>query len=109
MLEPDLFSGWGIRTASTRERRFNPISYHNGTIWPHDNSLIGAGLARYGLMNDVAPILDGLIEVAIAAPPAQAIEDCAPGAPSVGSAAQVWRHELRSARRSVIPIWLEGA
>jgi glycogen debranching enzyme len=62
MLEPDLFSGWGIRTASTRERRFNPISYHNGTIWPHDNSLIGAGLARYGLMNDVAPILDGLIE-----------------------------------------------
>jgi glycogen debranching enzyme len=47
---------------AARERRFNPISYHNGTIWPHDNSLIGAGLARYGLMNDVAPILDGLIE-----------------------------------------------
>jgi glycogen debranching enzyme len=62
MLEPDLYSGWGIRTASTRERRYNPISYHNGTVWPHDNSLIGAGLARYGLTSQVAPILDGLIE-----------------------------------------------
>jgi glycogen debranching enzyme len=41
-------SGWGIRTVSTREKRYNPTSYHNGSIWPHDNSLIAMGLARYG-------------------------------------------------------------
>lgn len=62
MLEPDLYSGWGIRTASSRERRYNPISYHNGTVWPHDNSLIGAGFARYGLTEPVGAILDGFVE-----------------------------------------------
>jgi glycogen debranching enzyme len=64
LLAADFFSGWGIRTVSARERRYNPISYHNGTVWPHDNSLIGAGLARYGLTAEVVPILDGLIEAA---------------------------------------------
>jgi glycogen debranching enzyme len=44
----DLFTGWGVRTVSSREKRFNPTSYHNGSIWPHDNALIGLGLARYG-------------------------------------------------------------
>jgi glycogen debranching enzyme len=62
MLAPDLYSGWGIRTASARERRYNPVSYHNGTVWPHDNSLIAAGLARYGLTAQGAAILEGLVE-----------------------------------------------
>jgi glycogen debranching enzyme len=44
----DFFTGWGLRTVSSREKRFNPTSYHNGSIWPHDNALIGMGLARYG-------------------------------------------------------------
>src|ERR1043166_6727290 len=54
------FSGWGIRTLNAREARFNPMSYHNGSIWPHDNALIGAGLARYGYKTDTAKILGGL-------------------------------------------------
>ena len=45
---PDLFSGWGIRTVSSTEQRYNPMSYHNGSVWPHDNALIALGFARYG-------------------------------------------------------------
>ena len=45
---PALFSGWGIRTIGRREARYNPMSYHNGSVWPHDNALIALGLARYG-------------------------------------------------------------
>jgi glycogen debranching enzyme len=48
LLEPDLFSGWGVRTLATGERRYNPMSYHHGSIWPHDNALACEGLARYG-------------------------------------------------------------
>ncbi len=44
----DFLTGWGIRTVSSRERRYNPTSYHNGSIWPHDNALIALGFARYG-------------------------------------------------------------
>ncbi|MBV8031099.1 MAG: amylo-alpha-1,6-glucosidase [Betaproteobacteria bacterium] len=44
----DFFTGWGVRTLSSREKRFNPASYHNGSVWPHDNALIALGLARYG-------------------------------------------------------------
>jgi glycogen debranching enzyme len=42
------YSGWGVRTMATTEAGYNPVEYHNGTVWPHDNSLIAAGLARYG-------------------------------------------------------------
>jgi glycogen debranching enzyme len=48
MVGPEMFSGWGIRTVSSVERRYNPMSYHNGSIWPHDNGLIAAGFSRYG-------------------------------------------------------------
>ena len=48
LLQPNFFSGWGIRTVATGEARYNPMSYHNGSIWPHDNALIALGLARYG-------------------------------------------------------------
>ncbi|SEE41297.1 Glycogen debranching enzyme (alpha-1,6-glucosidase) [Rhizobiales bacterium GAS191] len=49
MISADFFSGWGIRTIAKGEPRYNPMSYHNGSIWPHDNSLIALGLSRYGL------------------------------------------------------------
>lgn len=62
LLESDLFSGWGVRTIGTREPRFNPLSYHNGTVWPHDNAVIAAGLGRYGLTEHVVPIFEGLVE-----------------------------------------------
>jgi glycogen debranching enzyme len=48
LLSQELYSGWGVRTLGTREGGYNPLGYHTGTIWPHDNSLIAAGLARYG-------------------------------------------------------------
>jgi glycogen debranching enzyme len=54
------FSGWGVRTLATTEARYNPISYHNGSVWPHDNALIGMGLAAYGHRDQAARILAGL-------------------------------------------------
>jgi len=48
LLEGDLFSGWGVRTLASSSRGYNPLGYHTGTVWPHENSLIAAGLARYG-------------------------------------------------------------
>jgi glycogen debranching enzyme len=54
--QPDLSSGHGVRTLSTRERRYNPMSYHNGTVWPHDNALIAEGLRRYGLFQAMTEI-----------------------------------------------------
>ncbi len=54
------FSGWGIRTIPVGESRYNPMSYHNGSIWPHDNALIAAGMARYGYHAEVARIFEGL-------------------------------------------------
>ncbi len=55
LLNPASFSGWGIRTVASGEARFNPISYHNGSIWPHDNAMIAAGFARYGLRAQASP------------------------------------------------------
>ncbi|MCG8350019.1 MAG: amylo-alpha-1,6-glucosidase [Chloroflexales bacterium] len=63
IMTPDSFSGWGIRTIPTSETRYNPMSYHNGSIWPHDTALIVAGLARYGLMEPVNQALVGLFEL----------------------------------------------
>src|SRR5205807_6249770 len=48
LLGDELYSGWGVRTLGAREAGFNPLGYHTGTVWPHENSLIAAGLARYG-------------------------------------------------------------
>jgi glycogen debranching enzyme len=59
-----MFSGWGVRTMSSDEMGYNPISYHNGTIWPHDNSLIAAGLARYGFRDEAARIGLAMIQAA---------------------------------------------
>ncbi len=64
LLEPDLFSGWGIRTVSRSEARYNPMSYHNGSVWPHDNALIAVGLARVGAKDAVNQIFHGLYDAA---------------------------------------------
>jgi glycogen debranching enzyme len=55
-----LFSGWGIRTLAATEERFNPMGYHNGAVWPHDNALVAYGAARYGLKDLTAAVLAGL-------------------------------------------------
>jgi glycogen debranching enzyme len=64
LIGPEFFSGWGIRTVSRREARYNPMSYHNGSIWPHDNSLIALGFARYGLKFAVDRVFKGLFDAA---------------------------------------------
>ena len=56
------FSGWGIRTVGAAESRYNPMSYHNGSIWPHDNALIGLGFSFYGLQDQASRLLVGLQE-----------------------------------------------
>jgi glycogen debranching enzyme len=62
LLDPSGFSGWGVRTLSAGEARYNPMSYHDGSIWPHDNALIAAGLARYGLTMAAMRVLEGLFD-----------------------------------------------
>lgn len=59
------FTGWGVRTVDSREARYNPMSYHNGSIWPHDNALIAAGLARYGFRREAAIIFEGLFAASV--------------------------------------------
>jgi glycogen debranching enzyme len=59
------FSGWGVRTIAAGEARYNPMSYHNGSVWPHDNALIALGLARYGHKAEALRIFEGLVEAAV--------------------------------------------
>jgi glycogen debranching enzyme len=59
------FSDWGIRTVATSEARYNPMSYHNGSVWPHDNSLIAAGFARYDLKESATTVLAGLLDASL--------------------------------------------
>jgi glycogen debranching enzyme len=62
LVSPDMFSGWGVRTLSSSESWFNPMSYHNGSVWPHDNAIIAAGLSRYGRTDLALTILNGLLD-----------------------------------------------
>jgi glycogen debranching enzyme len=62
LMRPQFFSGWGIRTLALGEARYNPMSYHNGSIWPHDNALITLGFARYGLKDPVQRVFQGLFD-----------------------------------------------
>jgi glycogen debranching enzyme len=64
LMSPDFFSGWGIRTVSRREARYNPMSYHNGSVWPHDNALIALGFARYGAKHAIARLFKGMFDAA---------------------------------------------
>ena len=60
-----MFSGWGMRTLGANERRYNPMSYHNGSVWPHDNAIAAIGLAQYGNRAGALQILEGLFDAAV--------------------------------------------
>ncbi|HEY4739414.1 MAG TPA: amylo-alpha-1,6-glucosidase [Candidatus Acidoferrales bacterium] len=62
LMARECFSGWGVRTVGASESRYNPMSYHNGSVWPHDNALIGLGFSLYGMQERACEILDGLYE-----------------------------------------------
>ena len=64
IMRPSFYSGWGIRTVAAGEARYNPMSYHNGSIWPHDNAIIASGLVRYGLSDGIEPIFNGMMQTA---------------------------------------------
>lgn len=65
LVDTKFFSGWGVRTVAKGEARFNPMVYHNGTVWPHDNAMIAAGLARYRFKEKAMQILTGLFDVSV--------------------------------------------
>ncbi|MFD6418933.1 glycogen debranching N-terminal domain-containing protein [Streptomyces sp. NPDC060194] len=64
LMEPDFFSGWGIRTLAAGQTPYHPLSYHRGSIWPHDNAVIALGLARHGLEDEVRRLAEGLVDAA---------------------------------------------
>ena len=64
LMGPDLWSGWGVRTMATTESAYNPLSYHDGTVWPHDNSLIAWGLARYERWPEMQRIAQRMMDAA---------------------------------------------
>lgn len=65
LVDEQMFSGWGVRTVAAGELRYNPMSYHNGSVWPHDNALIAQGLARYGLRDATLRVLQGMFDASI--------------------------------------------
>jgi glycogen debranching enzyme len=65
LLGPEMFSGWGVRTVGTSAARYNPMSYHNGSVWPHDTALVAWGFARYGLKEPVVRLMDGLFDASL--------------------------------------------
>jgi glycogen debranching enzyme len=65
LFDTTFYSGFGIRTIASTESRYNPMSYHNGSVWPHDNALIGLGLAEYGLKNRLLKLFSGMFDAAV--------------------------------------------
>ena len=64
-MRDESFTGWGVRTVASGEALYNPMSYHNGSIWPHDNAIVGSGLARYGFKDATLKILTGLFDASL--------------------------------------------
>jgi glycogen debranching enzyme len=64
LMSPELFSGWGVRTLATTMGAYNPMSYHNGSVWPHDNAICAAGLVRYGYVEQAQRIMDAIVDAA---------------------------------------------
>ncbi|HEX8810437.1 MAG TPA: amylo-alpha-1,6-glucosidase, partial [Terracidiphilus sp.] len=66
LMSRDFFTGWGIRTVGSEESRYNPLSYHNGSVWPHDNALIASGIARYGFRELAGQVLMSMLDASSA-------------------------------------------
>jgi glycogen debranching enzyme len=65
LMSPEMFTGWGIRTLASDMGAYNPVSYHNGSVWPHDSTLIATGLMRYGFVDEAARVAEGLFAAAV--------------------------------------------
>ncbi|MGM9471743.1 amylo-alpha-1,6-glucosidase [Pseudarthrobacter sp. YS3] len=64
LMSPEMFSGWGVRTLASDMGAYNPASYHNGSVWPHDNAIVAAGLLRYGFVAEAQRIAQGMMDAA---------------------------------------------
>jgi glycogen debranching enzyme len=64
LFEDDMYTGWGIRTLSSKEFRYNPLGYHNGSLWPHDNSIIATGMGKYDHKDELIRLFTGMYEAA---------------------------------------------
>lgn len=133
LFQPDMYSGWGIRTMSKWEKAYNPMSYHNGSVWPHDNAIIAAGLRRYDMTSYLDELVTGLFEASLHFPyyrlpelfcgfvrrpiggPVRYPIACDPQAWAVGSVFQMLQAMLGltcddeglQVRRPVLPRWLK--
>jgi glycogen debranching enzyme len=65
LLQDDMFTGWGLRTLASRERQYNPMSYHNGSVWPHDTALAAVGMREYGMNAQFLTLATGLFEAVL--------------------------------------------
>lgn len=65
LMNEDMFNGWGIRTLSSKAARYNPMSYHNGSVWPHDTAIAAYGLSRYGMMHEAMRLMQGLFDASL--------------------------------------------
>lgn len=65
LLSPEMFSGWGVRTLSTAMTGYNPLGFHTGSVWPHDNAIVAAGLMRYGFVREAQRVVMGMIDAAV--------------------------------------------
>jgi glycogen debranching enzyme len=63
-MRDDMFSGWGIRTMSSHDSGYNPLEYHNGTVWPHDSAIVAEGMRRYGFRAEAAKLCEALLDAA---------------------------------------------
>lgn len=64
LVKPDMFCGWGVRTLSSQEKRYNPMSYHDGSVWPHDNGMIVSGMSRAGKSSEANLVMQGVLDAA---------------------------------------------
>lgn len=64
LMAPEMFTGWGVRTLASNMGAYNPASYHNGSVWPHDNAIVAAGLLRYGFVSEAQKIASGIMDAA---------------------------------------------
>ncbi|MGW0390711.1 amylo-alpha-1,6-glucosidase, partial [Streptomyces sp. NPDC003042] len=64
LLSPEMFTGWGVRTLASSMGAYNPMSYHNGSVWPHDNALVATGLMRYGFVEEAQRVATGILDAA---------------------------------------------
>ncbi len=65
LMSPHMFSGWGVRTLDDRELRYNPMAYHNGSVWPHDNAMAAIGLARYGFREHALALFEAMYRASV--------------------------------------------